>query len=138
MQIIGKHCAHSFFLILSAILIGGCLYPSDASNTVIHSVRRGEDLVQVSSVGKYGFGPYDIYVVIRDLSGNIRIKEQISTNNIDMSYDSKKYIYDVFVNDKTVFIKVCSYSYINRNAIRRLKAYNIVFMKISSNEKCYA
>ena len=118
-------------IIFISVFLIGCAQ----NDTVVHSLKRGNELVQIVAVGKYS-GPYDVYFITRELGGSIRNQKKLSQLNVDMAYDTKKYIYDVEILQEKVIITVCSFEYIDAAAISELKTSNVLFRQLQSNQKC--
>ncbi len=114
-----------------SITLFGCAQ----NDTVVHSLKRGSELVQVVALGQYT-GPYDVYFITRELGGKIKSKKKISQLNVDMAYDTKKYIYDVEIQQQKVLITVCSFDYIDKTTVKELKKSDVVFKLIESGQKC--
>ncbi len=114
-----------------SITLFGCAQ----NDTVVHSLKRGSELVQVVALGQYT-GPYDVYFITRELGGKIKSKKKISQLNVDMAYDTKKYIYDVEIQQQKVLITVCSFDYIDKITVKELKKSDVVFKLIESGQKC--
>ena len=122
---------NSIYIILSSLILNGCVQ----NDTVVHSLKRGNELVQIVSVGQYS-GPYDVYLITRELGGSIKEKKKLSQLNVDMAYDTKKYIYDVENNNGKVIVLVCSFEYIDAKAVKELKPFGINFKMIETPQKC--
>jgi hypothetical protein len=116
---------------IASLSLFGCMQ----NETVVHSLKREKELVQIVTLGQYT-GPYDVYFITRELGGGIKSKKKISALNVDMAYDTKKYIYDVEIHQKKVIITVCSFEYIDAAAVKDLLASDVLFKLIGPDQSC--